>query len=273
MNRISTYDWGAWIGGNDLEGSWKWSDGTAWDFTHWMDEFPKAVPGTPQCNMHENQWWRDCGQDCSKKRYTGSGSWRQTACAGFVPFVCSVPQDIDEGSFHLRKIIKLTYLARQAGVEDSELWKEAANIKTLYMSKELITQGLTVNIGQMIIQPGRDRCVNGLLEKSHIAVLAEALILKFPSIFQNINVNATAEDLNTGFKIYTYLSLCPLEAKASLEFYKHLVRTEDPRSIIQTSFKHLEDGFLPEKKYTQLAKSFFKEITQFFNLKLGSNVR
>ena len=88
-----------------------------------------------------------------------------------------------------RKIIKLTYLARQAGVEDSELWKEAANIKTLYMSKELITQGLTVNIGQMIIQPGRDRCVNGLLEKSHIAVLAEALILKFPSIFQNINVN------------------------------------------------------------------------------------
>ena len=232
-----------------------------------MDEFPKAVPGTPQCNMHENQWWRD------KHQYTGSGSWRQTACAGFVPFVCSVPQDINEGSFHFRKIVKLTYLARQGGVEDSELWKEAANIKTLYMSKELITQGLTVNIGQMIIQPGRDRCVNGLLEKSHIAVLAEALILKFPSIFQNINVNATAEDLHTGFKIYTYLSLCPLEAKASLEFYKHLVRTEDPRSIIQTSFKHLEDGFLPEKKYTQLAKSFFKEITQFFNLKLGSNVR
>merc|ERR1712079_587403 len=129
-----------------------------------------------------------------------------------------------------------------------------------------------MGIGQMIIQPGRDRCVNGLLEKSHIAVLVEALILKFPSIFQNINVNATAEDLHTGFQIYTYLSLCPLEAKASLEFYKHLVRTEDPRSIIQTSFKHLEDGFLPEKKYIQLAKSFFKEITQFFNLKLGSNV-
>ena len=268
-DEVLVADWAGWIGGHNHEGSWGWSDGTPWDFTNWMDGFPQeSASGTKQCVYHMTKAWRALPDNQNR-----AGAWEHSPCANPVPYACSVPKNIDEENFHFKKIVKLTFLARKAGVVESDLWKEAANIKTLYVSKEIVTQGLTLSISQMILQPGKDRCSNGLLDRSHIGVLAEAFVQNFPSIFQNIDVNATTEDLITGFKIYTYLALCPLEAKASLEFYKHLVRTEDPRSIIQTSFKHLEDGFLPEKKYTQLAKSFFNDLTRFFNLQLGSNVR
>ena len=206
---------------------------------------------------------------------TEKGSWRNTACGAFIPFGCLVPKPFlpQENLFYLKQIIKLAHLARQANVEEADLWTEAAKIKTLYVSKELVSRGLFVKIDQMRIKPGEHRCANGLLEQSHVAVLSDTFLSKFSSIFQNIDVNATSEDWKLGFAISTYLSLCPIEAIPVLEFFKHLVRTEDPRSIIQTSLKHLKPENLPGKRFNQLAKVFFKEIIQFFNLQLGSNVR
>ena len=266
LNGVITEDWAGWIGGNDQEkeGTWSWSDGTPWNFSSWMDGFPSEAG---DCVFHMTQGWK------AHKGHNEKGSWRNTMCGGLIPFACYIPKQIDEDLFHLKQIIKLTHMARQANIQESELWSEAASIKTLYMSKELVSRGLFVKIGQMMIQPGQHRCTNGLLEKSHVAVLADTFLSKFSSIFQNVNVNATAYDWKTGFAIYTYLSLCPIEAIPVLEFFKHLVRTEDPRSIIQTSLKHLELENLPGKKYNQLAKTFFQEIIKFFNLRLGSNVR
>ena len=269
LNAVITEDWAGWIGGNDqeVEGTWGWSDGTSWNFSDWMDGFPTRAAASDDCVFHMTQWWRD------KHHPNDKGSWRNTACGGLIPFACFIPKQIDEDLFHLKQIVKLTQMAREADIEESELWREAASIKTLYMSKELVSRGLFIKIGQMTIKPGQHRCTNGLLERAHIAVLADTFLSKFSTTFQNNDVNATADDWKTGFSIYTYLSLCPIEAIPVLEFFKHLVRTEDPRSIIQTSLKHLELDNLPGKKYNQLAKIFFKEIIKFFNLRLGSNVR
>ena len=269
LNTVITEDWAGWIGGNDQEeeGTWGWSDGSQWDFSDWMDGFPTQVTASHDCVFHMTQNWRNQYHSNEK------GSWRNAICGAFIPFACFIPNQIDEDFFHLKQIIKLAYMARQANIEESELWKEAANIKAQYMSRELVSRGLFVKIGQMIIKPGQHRCTNGLLERSHVAVLADTFLSKFSSILQNINVNATADDWKTGYAIYIYLSLCPLEAIPVLEFFNHLVRTEDPRSIIQTSLKHLELENLPGKKYNELAKKFFKEIIKFFKLRLGSNVR
>ncbi|XP_055007218.1 galactose-specific lectin nattectin-like [Boleophthalmus pectinirostris] len=52
-----------WLGGNDavLEGTWMWSDGSAWDFTAWADSQPDNAGGNEH-NMHINfngPYWND----------------------------------------------------------------------------------------------------------------------------------------------------------------------------------------------------------------------
>ena len=69
-----------WIGGYDQgqEGKWRWTDGSAWNFTIWADE-PFEQPN----NLVNNQ---DCLQ-IYHDEYAQNG-WNDEGCLSHFPFIC-----------------------------------------------------------------------------------------------------------------------------------------------------------------------------------------
>lgn len=65
-----------WIGLNDkmTEGTYVWTDGTAFSFHNWKDGQPK---------------WSSRGrEDCVRLKETDGGKWNDKQCAGLKPYVC-----------------------------------------------------------------------------------------------------------------------------------------------------------------------------------------
>ena len=63
-----------WIGGNDLdtEGTFVWSDGSAWDFTQWE-------AGEPN---------NSGDQDCALTGFQGRAVWDDSHCTRKLSFIC-----------------------------------------------------------------------------------------------------------------------------------------------------------------------------------------
>ncbi|XP_041103278.1 lactose-binding lectin l-2-like [Polyodon spathula] len=63
-----------WLGGSDCfkEGSWVWTDGSKWDYSHWNKNEPNNQ-GVENC-LHTN--------------WGGSGGWNDYSCTAQYPFVC-----------------------------------------------------------------------------------------------------------------------------------------------------------------------------------------
>ena len=63
-----------WIGGSDkeIEGVWKWTDGSPWNFTNWYIGQPNNLRG------------HDCLRYINDKK-----EWDDTACNLVSPFVCT----------------------------------------------------------------------------------------------------------------------------------------------------------------------------------------
>ena len=70
-----------WIGGRrDLENrvSWRWSDGTAWDYTNWAPGAPNDAGGVEDCaRLFEN---------------SDRGQWNDRVCSNMRTFVCKKPE-------------------------------------------------------------------------------------------------------------------------------------------------------------------------------------
>ena len=64
-----------WIGGSDktVEGAWKWSDGSPWNYTKWSQGQP---------NNEDNE-------DCLQFYYRNEDSWSDRTCTNRENFVCS----------------------------------------------------------------------------------------------------------------------------------------------------------------------------------------
>ena len=62
-----------WMGGNDIdeEGTWKWTDGSPFDFTFWYSGEP---------NNHG-------GEDCMHHGY--GDKWNDRPCSDSLTFLCS----------------------------------------------------------------------------------------------------------------------------------------------------------------------------------------
>ena len=72
-----------WLGGSDSarEGTWTWSDGTAWDYTNWYPGEPNDY-GSGQDFLHIYAW-------------ESAGRWDDTT-GEYQPFVCSISSEDDE---------------------------------------------------------------------------------------------------------------------------------------------------------------------------------
>ncbi|TNE89388.1 MAG: hypothetical protein EP330_11300 [Deltaproteobacteria bacterium] len=77
QDRIRERAYGAtWHGYSDadVEGLWRWHDGTTGSFTRWNYGEPNNVGGG--------------GEDCAVFRGAGDGTWNDVPCSGARPFVC-----------------------------------------------------------------------------------------------------------------------------------------------------------------------------------------
>ena len=68
-----------WIGGSDREkeGTWKWEDGSEWDFTNWASRPIRQPSGGDN---------HDCLQIYDK---TATNGWNDGSCNKHNPFICS----------------------------------------------------------------------------------------------------------------------------------------------------------------------------------------
>ena len=81
MTKVNPYDpdtW-YWIGGSDKEreGTWKWEDGSVWNFTNWASR-PNQQP--------DNNGNEDCLQIYHPSANNG---WNDYTCIRSCPFICS----------------------------------------------------------------------------------------------------------------------------------------------------------------------------------------
>ena len=65
-----------WVGGNDIdeEGTWKWTDGSPFEFTFWYSRQPTNAGGNEHC----------------LELHAGAGNmWNDRPCSRSMPFLCS----------------------------------------------------------------------------------------------------------------------------------------------------------------------------------------
>ena len=268
---VVKYDWGVWIGGSDQarEGEWSWTDGTPWGWSKWAPaDMPPDLKTFPQ---------NTSGANCLIQRTllyppTGLGFWVDVLCSDSHQYVCNSAQNIEDRHFYLDQLARLVFLARGQGVDESELWNNVEKVKTKYMTEGIRVQGgIFIQMRQMIIKPGVDRCEDGLLTKAHIGMLTNTVIGKF-DFFKNTDCNVTFDDLVLGYKLYTYISLCQLDTLNLLDFYKHIVATRNPQTIIQTANNNAKPGVLSDKSYTDLARQIMQKLDSIFNFPVGKQV-
>ena len=75
LEGMNSKDFGyTWIGGNDIdeEGTWKWTDGSPFEFTFWHPGQPTNYGGNEHC-MHHGF----------------GGKWNDGPCSGPLTFLCS----------------------------------------------------------------------------------------------------------------------------------------------------------------------------------------
>ena len=266
-------DWGFWIGGNDRaqEGLWTWTDGSPWTWASWATaDMPPQLEQMPR---------NGTGEDCAIQRTShyppaGVEHWIDAGCAGQVTYVCYIPSNLDGRNFPLEQLIRLVHQARAAGVTLEQIWSKVEQIKITYMSREVRTaSGINIAMSEMVIKPGQDRCSGGSLEPSHTGILVNTLVEGFP-FFKNQEDKVSPEDIKSGFNLFTYVSLCPLDTLDVLNFFKALMRTESPKTIIQTMMNSLKPGSLPDKVYTRLTAKLYTRLDRdkVINLSLGKQV-
>ena len=68
-----------WIGGNDIdeEGTWKWTDGSPFEFTYWNSGQPNNSGGDEDC-MHAWGIERERGE-----------TWNDETCSDSLTYLCS----------------------------------------------------------------------------------------------------------------------------------------------------------------------------------------
>ena len=81
MTKVDKDNWRTWywIGGSDKqrEGTWKWEDGSEWDFTNWASRPIRQPSGGDN---------HDCLQIYDK---TATNGWNDGSCNKHNPFICS----------------------------------------------------------------------------------------------------------------------------------------------------------------------------------------
>ena len=81
MRKVNKGNWRTWywIGGSDKEkeGTWKWEDGSVWDFTNWASRL----------NQQPNNW---LNQDCLQIYHSwATNGWNDYECNRHRQFICS----------------------------------------------------------------------------------------------------------------------------------------------------------------------------------------
>ncbi|XP_034741178.1 galactose-specific lectin nattectin-like isoform X1 [Etheostoma cragini] len=76
IRRVSGTQNPSWIGGTDAvkEGTWMWSDGSAFNYKNWSAREPNNING---------------GEHCLMMNWPPGENWNDSICTGQFPFVCS----------------------------------------------------------------------------------------------------------------------------------------------------------------------------------------